>query len=146
MTEEIEYNGRKYKRVNGKWVDKNYMVVTHLQKTLDNLFAQQRSTEDYSVDELIAEGDKFKEAGTISLAIKYYEAALETHTVQVHRFILPKLTSCYRLQGQAKKAVELFEYARAQYGERLMSAPLCTSSPPFRITAGSPRLVVPTVV
>lgn len=128
MPETVIYNGRTYTRVNGKWVDKNCMVVTHLQKTLDNLLAQQRPMEDLSVNELIAEADKFKEAGTIHLAIKYYETALETHTVEVHKFVLPKLTSCYRAQGQAKKAIEKFEYAKSQYGERLMSAPLCTSA------------------
>ena len=128
MTEQIMFNGQKYTRVNGKWVDKNYMVVTHLQKTLDNLLAQQKPMEDFSVDELITEGDKYKEAGMIHLAIKYYETALETHTVEVHKFVLPKLTSCYRAQGQAKKAIELFEYAHSQYGERLISAPLCTSA------------------
>ena len=28
MAEEVIFEGKKYKRVNGKWVDKNYMVVT----------------------------------------------------------------------------------------------------------------------
>ena len=128
MAEEVIYNGKKYTRINGKWADKNYMLVPNLQKILDNIWAQERDLSGLSVEELIAEADKFKEAGSVHLAIKYYETALETHTVEVHRFVLPKLTSCYRAQGQATKAIELYENARSQYGERLMSPPLCTSA------------------
>lgn len=128
MAEEVIYNGKKYTRVNGKWADKNYMLVPNLQKTLDNILVQGKDISGLSVEELIAEADKYKEAGSVHLAIKYYETALETQTVDVHKFVLPKLTSCYRAQGQAEKAIKLFEAAKTQYGERLMSAPLCTSA------------------
>ena len=108
MAETVIYNGETYTRMNSKWVDKNYMVVTHLQGVLDRLLSSQKSTDDLSVEELIAEADKFKEAGSFSCAIDYYEKALNTRTVEVHRFVLPKLTSCYRARGQAAKAIELF--------------------------------------
>lgn len=127
MAETIIYNDNTYRRVNGKWVDKNGMVVTHLQKTLDNQFAKQQSKDNLTVEQLIAEGDRYKEAGTTHLAIQYYEEALKTKTVSNHKFVLPKLTSCYRMQGQAKKAIEIYESAKATYGEKLMSSPLCTS-------------------
>jgi tetratricopeptide (TPR) repeat protein len=127
MAETIIYNDNTYKRVNGKWVDKNGMVVTHLQKTLDNLFAKQQPKDNLTAEQLIAEGDKYKEAGSPHLAIQYYEAALKTKTVLVHKSVLPRLTSCYRMQGQAIKAIEIFESAKATYGEKLMSSPLCTS-------------------
>ena len=127
MAETITYEGKTYTRVNNKWVDKNFMVVTHLQKTLDNLFVQNTSKDDLTIEELIAMGDSFKDAGTVHIAIKYYETALDANTVKVHRAVLPRLTSCYRAQGQASKAVELYERARIMYGERLMSPPLCTS-------------------
>ena len=107
MAETVFYNDNTYTRINGKWVDKNYMVVSHLQKTLDNLFSEQKSIEDYTVDELIAEGDKFKEAGNMGLAIKCYKKALEANTPEVFRYVLPKLTSCYRSQGLPQKAIEL---------------------------------------
>ena len=103
------------------------MVVTHLQKKLDSLYLQQKSLDALSVDELITEADKLKEAGSIHLAIKYYATALDKDNENVHKFVLPKLTSCYRAQGQAAKAIEVFEHARLQYGEDLMSSPLCTS-------------------
>ena len=76
MTETVSYNGKTYTRVNGKWVDKNYMVVTHLQQILDNLLIGQKEANDLTVDDLIAEADKFKEAGSVYLAIKYYETVL----------------------------------------------------------------------
>ena len=127
MAEMITYNGQTYRRVKGKWVDKNGMVVSHLQKTLDNLFAKQQAMDNMTAEELIAEGDKYKEGKTSHLAIKYYEAALKSGTINTHRFVLPKLTSCYREQGRPKKAIELYEQAKALYGEKSMSHPLCTS-------------------
>ena len=127
MTDTITYNDNTYKRVNGKWIDKNNMVVTHLQRTLDNLFAKQQPKENLSVEGLIAEGDRYKGAGTTHLAIQYYEKAMETNTVDIYRYILPRLTSCYRIQGQAKKAIEVFELAKGKLGNRLLSSPLCTS-------------------
>ena len=54
MTETVSYNGKTYTRVNGKWVDKNYMVVTHLQQILDNLLIGQKEANDLTVDDLAA--------------------------------------------------------------------------------------------
>ena len=128
MIEEVIYRDKKYRRVNGKWVDKNNMAVSQLQQILDNILFQQEYIEKLTVEELIAEADKLKEARSVHLAIKLYETALETQTVEVHRFVLPKLTSCYRAQGRPQKAIELFEKSKSQYGERLLSPPLCTSA------------------
>lgn len=128
MKEEVVYSGKKYTRVKGKWVDSNYMAVPHLQKILDKLFEEQRNTDDFTLEELIAEGDRFKSAENYHLAIKYYVTALETtQDVNTYRYVLPRLTSCYRGQGQAAKAIELFERLTRQYGGKLHSAPLCTS-------------------
>ena len=77
MAETIEYNGSTYRRAGGKWVDKNNMVVTHLQRTLDNLYAKQQSSDALAADALIAEGDRYKEGETYHLAIQQYVKALE---------------------------------------------------------------------
>ena len=127
MAETIIYNGQTYRRIKGKWVDKDNMVVTHLQRTLDNLYVKQQSMDRMTVDELIAEGDKYKEAGTINLAIRYYEAAMKTDIDAEHKYVLARLTSCYRAQGRANKAIELFELANERFGEKALSSPLCTS-------------------
>lgn len=128
MKDEVIYNGKKYTRVNGKWVDSSYMTVQHLQKALDALFEEQRSLDDFTIEELLAEGDRFKSAENYHLAIKYYLAGLEaTQEVNTYRYILPRLTSCYRGQGQAKRAIELYEKLIGQYGVKLNSPALCTS-------------------
>ena len=63
MNDEIVYNGKKYTRIGGKWVDKDYMTVpTSLQSTLDTLFEEQRNLDDFTLEELIAEGDQYKGA------------------------------------------------------------------------------------
>ena len=128
VKEEVIYNGKKYTRIKGKWVDSNYTTVPNLQKILDKLFEEQRNPDDFTLEELIAEGDRFKEADNYHLAIKYYVTALEaTQDLKTYRYVLPKLTSCYRGQGQAKVAIGLFEKLTRQYGGKLHSAPLCTS-------------------
>lgn len=129
MNDEIVYNGKKYTRIRGKWVDRNFMTVpVGLQSTLDTLFEEQRNLDDFTLDELIAEGDLYKGAESFHFAIKYYAIVLEeTQDVNTYRKVLPRLTSCYRAQGQAAKAIELFDGLTRQYGGKLNSPALCTS-------------------
>ena len=129
VKEEIIYNGKKYSRIKGKWVDSNYITVpTSLQSTLDALFEEQRNLDVFTLEELIAEGDRFKGAESYHLAIKYYATVLEeTQDVNTYRYVLPRLTSCYRAQGRATEAVGLYERLNQQYGGKLHSPALCTS-------------------
>ncbi len=127
MIEELDYNNKKYIRVNGKWVDpKTYMTVPYLQSTLDNLWSLQNPKENLPIEKLVVEADRLKEAGNYGLASKYYETALKNSSVD-HRYVLPRLTSCYRLQGLPGKAIEYYKYTSALYGNRIQSAPLFTS-------------------
>ncbi len=128
MKEQQEYNGQIYTRIRGKWYDKNHMAVPHLQKKLDELFEMQRNLDDFTPEELIAEGDRFKQAESWHIAVRYYDRALEvSQSVQTYRAVLPRITSCYRAQGRAKDAIALYDRLTGTYGNRLASPALLTS-------------------
>ncbi len=128
MKEQVEHNGQTYTRIKGKWYDKNHMAVPHLQKKLDELYESQRNLDDFTLEELVAEGDRFKAAESWHIAIRYYDRALEvTQNVQTFRLVLPRITSCYRAQGRAKDAIALYDSLTGMYRNRLASPALLTS-------------------
>ena len=128
MAQTVTYEGKTYTRVKGRWVDERYMTVSHLQKTLDDILFAQSNTEDLSLTELMQEADRFKDAGSFYFAARYYETVLQTPNAEICRYIYPRLSSCYRAMHQPEKAVALYEEARKQYGEIVMSKALCTSA------------------
>ncbi|MBQ5801215.1 MAG: hypothetical protein IIW20_04945 [Clostridia bacterium] len=126
--EEIVYNGKKYIRNNAKWTDTDYMVVHEkLQIELNKLYLQTLDISGYSVEELVSEGDKFKNSATYDYAIVFYEKAIETCDEQTLKYILPRITSCYRHEGVPRKAIKLFSFAKSTYGVEFLSGPLLTS-------------------
>ena len=58
------------------------MVVTHLQKVLDNLLFQQKPIEEMSAEELIAEADKLKDAGTDTTKLAELQTQFDTLQAQ----------------------------------------------------------------
>ena len=107
---EVVYKGKTYTRNNSKWVDKDCMVV---HETLQR--------------ELIDEGDKFKASYTYEPAIAFYEKAIELCDEETLKYILPRITSCYRQEKRPKKAIELFSYAKRKFGEDFITPVLLTS-------------------
>ena len=69
-------------------------------------YDDQKDISGLSTEELIQEGDIFKDANNAYKAIRYYVKAMEVKTPDVIRSVLPRLTSCYRAQGQPEKAIE----------------------------------------
>jgi hypothetical protein len=70
----IEYNGEVYRRTKTKWVDsRNLVVYDGLQNILNQLYLKTLDYSNYSIDELLAEGDKLKESNSYSSAIRFYE-------------------------------------------------------------------------
>ena len=63
--DKIEYNGEIYTRTNSKWVDSRHLAVYDgLQNTLNQLYLKTLDYSGYSIDELLAEGDKLKESNS----------------------------------------------------------------------------------
>lgn len=126
--DKIEYNGEIYMRRSSKWFDsRNLVVYDSLQNVLNQLFLQTCDTSEYSVDELIKEGDKFKESTSYLSAIKFYEQALEDCNEKTYQYILPRITSCYRKSGMPRKVIDLFTDTKRKYGTDFITPVLLTS-------------------
>ena len=125
---EVTYQNKRYRRVGSKWVDASHMVVHEsLQQILNDLYIQTIDLSAYSIEELIAEGDRFKESGSYREAIAFYEKAAHECDIETIRYILPRITACYRKARMAKKAIDLFVFAKAKFGSAYLSSVLLTS-------------------
>lgn len=125
---EIVHNGKTYTRNNSKWVDADFMVVHEaLQRQLNQIYFQSIDFSSYSLYDLISEGDKFKASYTYDAAIVFYEKAIEQCDEEDLKYILPRITSCYRQEKRPKKAIEVLSYAKAKYGEDMITPALLTS-------------------
>lgn len=126
--DEIVYKGKKYTRNNSKWVDADNMVVHEtMQITLNSFFIEGIDFSLFTIQQLIDEGDKFKNSYTYNLAIAFYEKAAERCDEELLQYILPRITSCYRQTKTPRKAIELFSYAKEKYGESFITPVLLTS-------------------
>lgn len=124
----IECNGKKYFRQKGKWFDdKTCMAVPNLQGVLDGLYSEQIDCDSLSADELLDLGREAYAAESYLIATKYYEAAFSSADQQQMFGLLSTLSSCYRKIGKPEKSIELYEYARLNFGERFISEGFCTS-------------------
>ena len=74
---QLIYEGRTYTRNNSKWVDRDCFVVNEtLQRILNKLYEQTLDFSQYSLSDLITEGDKFKASYTYDTASMFYEKAI----------------------------------------------------------------------
>lgn len=125
---EITYQNKRYRRVGAKWVDASYMVVHEsLQQILNDLYIETVDFSAYSIEALIEEGDKFKESGSHRAAIAFYEKAVYECDIETIRYVLPRITACYRRAHMAEKAIDLFVFAKAKFGRAYLSSALLTS-------------------
>lgn len=128
--EEIVYEGKRYVRYSedGKWTDSSYMVVPQtLQITLNQMYMQSKDFSDYEAEDLVKEGDRFKNSETYASAVLMYEKAIEICDENTVKYILPRITSCYRALHMPQKAITLFAETKKKYGESFLSAVLLTS-------------------
>jgi tetratricopeptide (TPR) repeat protein len=126
--DELVFKGKKYTRSDSKWVDADNMVVHEtMQIALNNFFVEGIDFSLFTIQQLIDEGDKFKNSYTYNLAISFYEKAAERCDEELLQYILPRITSCYRQTKTPHKAVELFKLAKSKYGEGFITSALLTS-------------------
>ena len=124
----LEYNGALYTRRNAKWVDsQNFVVYDGLQKILNHLYLKQLDASEYTVEELVAEGDRFKESTSYTSAIHFYEKALEGCDAVTYQYILPRITSCYRKNNMPRQVVDLFTETKKIFGASFITPVLLTS-------------------
>lgn len=140
MTKKQEYNGKTYYRNNSKWTDENNMVVSsYLQHILNTLsFTEDISAMGY--EEAKIEGDKYKKSESYSLAIKYYEEALnKADSCSRISVILPRITSCYRKNAQPRKVIDLLSKVKADFGDGIINKALLTSAAAAYCDLGEPE-------
>ena len=119
--DELIYKGKKYTRSNSKWVDSDNMFVhASLQIELNKMYIDGMDFSRFNVKQLVGEGDKFKKSYTYDLAIAFYEKAVEKSDEELLKYILPRITSCYRMLKNPRKAIALFSYAKNKYGEEVL--------------------------
>ena len=126
--ETITYNGKTYYRRGEKWEDEMHIIVHEtLQRNLNDAYSESLDLSKLSYSELIKEADKFKESSSHYLAIRYYEEAVRKGGLNDIKYVFPRITSCYRKKGQAKKAVNLFAEQVHKYGNSMITPALLTS-------------------
>lgn len=123
------YNGKIYTRRNDKWADSNnFIVYEGLQRDLNKEYARQLDPSSMSLDECVANGDKFKQSGSNGLALKFYEEAVKKADYKTMAYILPRITSCYRKSGQPQRAIDILTYASNTFGKHMVTPALLTSA------------------
>ena len=124
----LQYEGKEYTRRNKNWVDKDHFVVcTSLQDKLNKLYFETLDISDLTLAELIKTGDQFKASDSTQLAVKCFEAAIKKAGQKEAKYILPRLTSCYRKLNQPQKVVFLLSFAKKTYGKSILDQVLMTS-------------------
>lgn len=124
----LEYNGEVYTRTQSKWTDSRHVVVHQsLQKELNKLFMESIDYLSYSVEELIEEGDKFKDSDSYADAVNFYEHAINKGGLEVIKMVLPRISSCYRKCNMPRKTIELFTRVKREYGTEFITPVLLTS-------------------
>lgn len=125
----LAYEGKTFKRRNGKWTDSLGMIAHEgLQRILNQKYAESIEPTALSPEECIEKGDAFKESGSVGLALKFYEAAIEQSDKRTMAAVLPRIASCYRMNGQPEKAIKVLTYASDMYGREMISSALLTSA------------------
>lgn len=129
MDEKIEYKNRIYHKRNGMWYDERYCEVpTGLQSELNSAYNKSINYENLNYSTIIKIADDYKRSGSFIMAIRTYEKAIEkTEKVDEIKYILPRITSCYRKNNQAHKAVELYGKICEKYGYEILNEVLLTS-------------------
>jgi len=126
---EMIFEGKKYIRRGEKWTDSSYIVVPEtVQRKLYDAYSESIDISGLHYNSLIEEADRFKESSSYDLAIKYYEEAIRKGSQSDIRYILPRITSCYRLSKQPQKAIALFSEIKRKYGAGFFSPALLTSA------------------
>ena len=125
----LEYNGKMYKRQGQKWSDMDGCIVYDiLQVELNAKYIETIDLPSLTLQEIIEHGDKFKNSSSYGYALRFYEHAAKEANENDLAYILPRMTSCYRLQGQPKKAIDILSFAKSKYGAKMITPVLLTSA------------------
>ena len=128
MMDQIQYEGQTYYRSGKMWADsRNIVVCEELQHELNAAFIQTLDLRKFTTWDLIRLADQCKASASVFTAIQLYERVLSSNDPSDYKAVLPRLTSCYRKQGQPKKAIELAILASKRFGSSILEPITLTS-------------------
>ena len=126
--DQIIYEGQAYYRTGKQWADSRHIIVCdELQHELNAAFLQTLDLEQYSNWDLIRLADQCKASASVFDAIRLYKRVLSRGDAADYATVLPRLTSCYRVQGQPKKAIDLAIEASKRFGSGILEPMALTS-------------------
>ncbi len=132
MVESVVIDGEEYRKINGHWVDSTYCIppqriLVEIYKALVDVTDLTKYSDGF-LEKYLAElktNGLYMESLTI---IKYLLPKYEKDkNIRGLRYILPVYTSCLRLSGNPKSAVQAFNRARELFGREIISTMLATS-------------------
>ena len=126
--DQIQYEGQTYYRSGKTWADnRNIVVCDELQHELNAAFIQTLDLHEFTAWDLIRLADQCKVSASVFTAIQLYERVLSSNDTSDYKAVLPRLASCYRIQGQPEKAVELATLASKRFGSSILEPITLTS-------------------
>lgn len=126
--DQIQFEGQTYYRSGKMWADsRNIVVCDELQNELNAAFIQTLDLQKFTTWDLIRLADQCKVSASVFTAIQLYERILSSNDPTDFKVVLPRLTSCYRIQGQPKKAIELAISASKRFGSNILEPITLTS-------------------
>lgn len=130
MNQEIKYEGKTYYKRNGRWYDKqtNCETTYNIQSKLNRIYNEKINYSNLDYHEIIKIADGYNISKSYLMAIKAYEIAIKkTVEVKEIRYILPRITSCYRKNNQSNQAIKLYTNISKEYGSNILDGALLTS-------------------
>ena len=113
----LEYDDQVFALRNGIWYDVNFLTAPRVvQNKLNALYSAKFDYSSMALREKVHLADGFKAGESYDLAIQIYQRALTNSTVEDARYILPRITSCYRSMNQPDKAIAVNREAKQKFG------------------------------
>jgi tetratricopeptide (TPR) repeat protein len=127
IMEKYTYNDEIYYYNNGKWLTSSCTTVpSGILSELNKLLCNDNFDELSFADKLKI-ADNAKQSENIGMALKYYETLTLDASKEQMKFLLPRLTSCYRKQNRPQKAIGTALAYFKKYGKGIASSPVYVS-------------------
>ncbi|MEA4970138.1 MAG: hypothetical protein VB051_06325 [Candidatus Pelethousia sp.] len=124
----LEYDDQTYVLRKGVWYDTGFLAASNVvQNKLNALYSSRLDYSSMTLSKMLAIADGYKASESYDLAIQVYQKSLTVCSVEDARYILPRITSCYRSTNQSHKAIAVNHEARQRFGMEAISPALLTS-------------------
>lgn len=132
MIVSVVVDGEEYRKINGHWVDRAYCIphqriLAEIYNTLVDVTDLTKYSDDFLekyLAELKVNGLYMVSLTIIKYLLPKYEKECNTRGL---RYILPVYTSCLRLSGFPRSAIQVFDKEEELFGKDVISSMLVTS-------------------